>query len=98
VIKYLIRGIIRRRLRYGNVQNKILIILFQDTYNRIRKNEYHIPNRVGPLANSLIVRLLQVSIFYVYYNIWVYSSNLRAMLYLIDMLLLINPLLTKMFE
>jgi len=31
----------------------------KDTYNRIRKNEYHIPSRVGPLANSLIVRLLQ---------------------------------------
>lgn len=31
----------------------------KDTYNRIRKNEYHVPSRVGPLANSLIVRLLQ---------------------------------------
>merc|ERR1719270_3210738 len=31
----------------------------KDTYNRIRANEYHIPSRVGPLANSLIVRLLQ---------------------------------------
>merc|ERR1711981_1384647 len=31
----------------------------KDTYNRIKKNEYHIPSRVGPLANSLIVRLLQ---------------------------------------
>jgi len=31
----------------------------KDTYNRIRKNEYHIPSRIGPLANSLIVRLLQ---------------------------------------
>lgn len=26
---------------------------------RIKKNEYHIPSRIGPLARSLIQRLLQ---------------------------------------
>ncbi|XP_042243081.1 serine/threonine-protein kinase PLK1-like [Homarus americanus] len=31
----------------------------KDTYMRIRKNEYHIPSRIGPLARSLIQKLLQ---------------------------------------
>ncbi|KAK8731564.1 hypothetical protein OTU49_007371 [Cherax quadricarinatus] len=31
----------------------------KDTYMRIKKNEYHIPSRIGPLARSLIQRLLQ---------------------------------------
>jgi len=31
----------------------------KDTYTRIKKNEYHIPSRVGPLARNLITRLLQ---------------------------------------
>ena len=31
----------------------------KDTYTRIKKNEYHIPSRVGPLARNLIQRLLQ---------------------------------------
>ena len=32
----------------------------KDTYARIKKNEYHVPSRVGPLAKKLIVKLLQV--------------------------------------
>ena len=31
----------------------------KDTYTKIKKNEYHIPSRVGPLARALIQRLLQ---------------------------------------
>lgn len=31
----------------------------KDTYNRIKKNEYHVPSKVGPLAKALIHRLLQ---------------------------------------
>jgi len=31
----------------------------KDTYSRIKKNEYHIPSRIGPLARNLIQRLLQ---------------------------------------
>ncbi|CAL4150380.1 unnamed protein product, partial [Meganyctiphanes norvegica] len=31
----------------------------KDTYMRIKKNEYHIPSRIGPLARSLIQKLLQ---------------------------------------
>merc|ERR1719219_660967 len=31
----------------------------KDTYTRIKKNEYHIPSRVGPLAKNLIQKLLQ---------------------------------------
>merc|ERR1719244_1490499 len=31
----------------------------KDTYTRIKKNEYHIPSRIGPLARNLIQRLLQ---------------------------------------
>merc|ERR1711962_267576 len=31
----------------------------KDTYSRIKKNEYHIPSRFGPLARNLIQRLLQ---------------------------------------
>jgi len=31
----------------------------KDTYTRIKKNEYHIPSRVGPLARNLISKLLQ---------------------------------------
>lgn len=31
----------------------------KDTYARIRKNEYHVPSRVGPLAKNLIAKLLQ---------------------------------------
>lgn len=31
----------------------------KDTYSRIKKNEYHVPSRIGPLAKSLIVRILQ---------------------------------------
>ena len=54
--------IIKLLLIVNSIFLKILpLIHFQDTYNRIKKNEYHIPSRVGPLANSLIVRLLQVS-------------------------------------
>ena len=34
----------------------------KDTYARIKKNEYHIPSRVGPLAKKLISKLLQVII------------------------------------
>jgi len=30
----------------------------KDTYSRIKKNEYHIPSRIGPLARNLIQRLL----------------------------------------
>merc|ERR1719210_2900542 len=29
----------------------------KDTYNRIKKNEYHVPSRVGPLAKNLIQKL-----------------------------------------
>merc|ERR1712223_44974 len=31
----------------------------KDTYKRIRKNEYHVPSKVGPLAKLLIRKLLQ---------------------------------------
>jgi len=31
----------------------------KETYTRIRKNEYHVPSRVGPLAKNLIQKLLQ---------------------------------------
>ena len=31
----------------------------KDTYNRIRKNKYNVPSEVGPLAKSLIKKLLQ---------------------------------------
>ena len=31
----------------------------KDTYTRIKKNEYHIPSRVAPLARNLITKLLQ---------------------------------------
>lgn len=31
----------------------------KDTYTRIKKNEYHIPSRIGPVARSLIQKLLQ---------------------------------------
>merc|ERR1719259_262680 len=31
----------------------------KDTYSRIKKNEYHVPSRVGPLAKNLIQKLLQ---------------------------------------
>jgi len=31
----------------------------KDTYMRIKKNEYHVPSRIGPLARSLIQKLLQ---------------------------------------
>ncbi|KAK3889864.1 hypothetical protein Pcinc_006158 [Petrolisthes cinctipes] len=31
----------------------------KDTYMKIKKNDYHIPGRVGPLARSLIQKLLQ---------------------------------------
>jgi len=31
----------------------------KDTYTKIKKNEYHIPSRVGPLARNLITKLLQ---------------------------------------
>ena len=34
----------------------------KDTYARIKKNEYYVPSRVGPLAKRLITRLLQVLI------------------------------------
>jgi len=30
----------------------------KDTYSRIKKNEYHIPSRIGPLARNLIQRTL----------------------------------------
>jgi len=31
----------------------------KDTYARIKKNEYHVPSRIGPLARNLIQRTLQ---------------------------------------
>ncbi|XP_064091396.1 serine/threonine-protein kinase PLK1-like [Macrobrachium nipponense] len=31
----------------------------KDTYMRIKKNEYHVPSRIGPLARTLITKLLQ---------------------------------------
>lgn len=31
----------------------------KDTYNKIKRNEYHIPSRIGPLARTLISRMLQ---------------------------------------
>ncbi len=31
----------------------------KDTYARIKRNEYHVPSRVGPLAKNLISKLLQ---------------------------------------
>lgn len=31
----------------------------KDTYTKIKKNEYHIPSRIGPLARALIIRMLQ---------------------------------------
>jgi len=31
----------------------------KDTYSRIKRNEYHIPSKIGPLARNLISRLLQ---------------------------------------
>ena len=31
----------------------------KDTYQRIRRNEYHIPSRVSPSAKNLIQKLLQ---------------------------------------
>lgn len=31
----------------------------KDTYQRIKKNEYHIPSKVGPLARKFIEKLLQ---------------------------------------
>jgi len=31
----------------------------KDTYSRIKKNEYHIPSKIGPLARNLITKLLQ---------------------------------------
>lgn len=31
----------------------------KDTYLKIKKNDYHIPGRIGPVARSLIQRLLQ---------------------------------------
>jgi len=31
----------------------------KDTYSRIKRNEYHIPSKIGPLARNLITRLLQ---------------------------------------
>ena len=34
----------------------------KDTYARIKRNEYHIPSRIGQSAKNLIARLLQVHI------------------------------------
>ncbi|XP_046631320.1 serine/threonine-protein kinase PLK1-like [Daphnia pulicaria] len=31
----------------------------KDTYSKIKRNEYHIPSRIGPLARALISRMLQ---------------------------------------
>jgi len=31
----------------------------KDTYNRIKRNEYHVPSKIGPYAKDLINRLLQ---------------------------------------
>ncbi|XP_023331848.1 serine/threonine-protein kinase PLK1 [Eurytemora carolleeae] len=31
----------------------------KDTYSRIKRNEYHIPSKIGPLARNLIAKLLQ---------------------------------------
>jgi len=31
----------------------------KDTYSKIKRNEYHIPSRIGPLARTLISRMLQ---------------------------------------
>ena len=30
----------------------------KDTYNKIKRNEYHIPSRIGPLARALITKML----------------------------------------
>ena len=32
----------------------------KDTYARIKRNEYHVPSRIGPAAKNLISKLLQV--------------------------------------
>ena len=42
----------------------------KDTYARIKKNEYHVPSRVGGSAKNLIVRLLQVRIILVSGSLW----------------------------
>jgi len=31
----------------------------KDTYSRIKRNEYHVPSKIGPLARNLITKLLQ---------------------------------------
>ena len=31
----------------------------KDTYTKIKKNEYHIPSRIGPQARLLIIAMLQ---------------------------------------
>jgi polo-like kinase 1 len=33
----------------------------KDTYAKIKKNDYHVPSKTGPLARKLIMWLLQVS-------------------------------------
>ena len=35
----------------------------KDTYARIKRNEYHVPSRIGPAAKNLISKLLQVWTF-----------------------------------
>ncbi|EFX85823.1 hypothetical protein DAPPUDRAFT_309099 [Daphnia pulex] len=31
----------------------------KDTYSKIKKNEFHVPSRIGPLARTLIIKMLQ---------------------------------------
>lgn len=31
----------------------------KETYTKIKKNEYHIPSRIGTLARNLIIKMLQ---------------------------------------
>ena len=33
----------------------------KDTYAKIKKNEYHVPSKVGSLAKKLIMKMLQVT-------------------------------------
>ena len=62
-------------MRYRVIRSPELIIFFRytllvgrppfetqslkDTYSKIKRNEYHIPSRIGPLARALITRMLQ---------------------------------------
>ena len=31
----------------------------KETYSKIKRNELHVPSRIGPLARALIIRMLQ---------------------------------------